>query len=181
MWTLPGGQSPNGMFPIRVSGVREPAQGISSGQAAMRRGGEPVRGGGIRRGCGVISAGKSGGTSVLGMRRVTQVLTAADSAAAPATNVPVCSLSNPKRTSPNFIGQGTPLILHPVPYETYKYQPFIYMNICTIVLPDGIWGRSITWSSPSRPRSLRQGSGRRCASGPGRIRPSCPNPTRSET
>ena len=45
-----------------------------------------------------------GRTGVLGMRRVTQVLTAADSAAAPATNVPICSLSNAKRISPNFIG-----------------------------------------------------------------------------
>ena len=35
--------------------------------------------------------------------------------------------------------------------------------------------------SPSRRRSWRRGSGRRCAVGPGRIRPSRPNPTRRET
>ena len=113
------------------------------------------------------------------MRRVTQVPTAADSAAAPATNVPVCSLSNAKRLSPTFIGQRTPTIINLVPYEAYKYRLSVYMNPCTILLSDGIWRRSITWSSPSRRRSLRQESGRRCAGGPGRIRPGCGGPNRS--
>ena len=38
-------------------------------------------------------------------------------------------------------GRRTPSILDPVPYETYKHHPFCYMNLYTILLPDGKMAR----------------------------------------
>ena len=112
---------------------------------------------------------------------MTQVLTAADSAAAPATNVPVCGLSNAQPLSPKFIGQGTPLILHPIPYETCKYHPFLYMNLYTILLPEVYGGGRLRGQALLADGACGKNQGGAAQAGRAGIRPSRPNPTRWET